>query len=117
MAAKKNENDQTTARYADMFAVLGGEPRLRILRLLLTAHPDGIFAGEIEQQLGFTPSTLSHHLDKLRRQGIITMTREGTHLRYRASPEGLQELLAFLYSECCTRTNVVDARELFKAAQ
>jgi DNA-binding transcriptional ArsR family regulator len=118
VATKKNdqkeEKDKAT-RYADMFAALGSEPRLQIMRLLLSAHPDGMVAGEIQNDMGASPSTLSHHLDKLRRQGLITMTRERTYLRYRASTETLQELLTFLYSECCTRTSVVDAREIFRA--
>ena len=34
------------SRYADMFAAMGAEPRLQIMRLLLKAHPEGLlFAG------------------------------------------------------------------------
>ena len=35
------------ARYADMFSAMGTEPRLRIMRLLLSAHPDGMVVGDI----------------------------------------------------------------------
>ena len=54
------------ARYADMLSALGTEPRLRIMRLLLSAHPDGLVVNEIQEELGIPNSTLSHHLDKLR---------------------------------------------------
>ena len=57
-----------TAAYADMFAALGAEPRLRILRVLLAAHPEGMVVGEIQNELGIAASTLSHHLEKLKRR-------------------------------------------------
>ena len=94
-------------RYADMFTALGTESRLRILRLLLSAHPDGMVVNEIGQELDISASTLSHHLDKLRNEGLINVQREGTFLRYSANTETLQELLGFLYAECCTRNKAI----------
>ena len=73
------------ATYADMFAALGAEPRLRILRLLLSAHPDGMVVGEIQAELGIAASTLSHHLEKLKNEDLITVQRESTFLRYAAN--------------------------------
>jgi DNA-binding transcriptional ArsR family regulator len=101
---KRTEN---VARYADMFAALGTEPRLRIVRLLLSAHPDGMNVGEIQSELGIPNSTLSHHLDKLKNEELVTVQREGTFLRYMANLEGLQEILSFLYAECCTRNKAI----------
>ncbi len=89
------------ARYADMLAAMGAEPRLRIMRLLLKAHPQGLIAGEVGAELGIPPSTLSHHLDKLKNEDLVRAGREGTFLRYTANTDGLRELLAFLYAECC----------------
>jgi DNA-binding transcriptional ArsR family regulator len=103
MSAKHHD----VARYADMFAALGTEPRLRIVRLLLAAHPDGITVGEIQSELEIPNSTLSHHLEKLKNEGLAVVKREGTYLRYLANTEGLSELLEFLYAECCTRNKVV----------
>ncbi len=60
-----------TARYADMFAALGAEPRLRIVRLLLAAHPEGMTVGDIQSELEIPGSTLSHHLEKLRMEGLV----------------------------------------------
>ena len=100
------------ARYADMFAAMGSEPRLRIIRLLLAAHPQGMVVGEIAAELSIPLSTLSHHLDKLRSEGLVAMRRESTFLRYTASHDTLQELLAFLYAECCSRNKVVEPQKV-----
>jgi len=94
-------------RYADAFAALGAEPRLRIVRLLLSAHPDGLVVNEIGQELDIAASTLSHHLDKLKNEGLVRVQRESTFLRYTANTETLQELLGFLYAECCTRNRAI----------
>ena len=110
MAGKPSSQDVT--RFADMLSAIGAEPRLRILRLLLTAHPDGMVVGEIGQELEIPNSTLSHHLDKLRTEDLISVQREGTFLRYTANTNALEELLGFLYAECCTRNKAVDSRKI-----
>jgi DNA-binding transcriptional ArsR family regulator len=96
-----------TATYADMFAALGAEPRLRILRALLAAHPDGMVVGEIQSELAIAASTLSHHLEMLKNEDLITVRRESTFLRYAANTTALGELLGFLYAECCTRNKAI----------
>jgi ArsR family transcriptional regulator len=105
MKAKKPP--EQVARYADMFSAMGTEARLRILRLLLSAHPEGMVAGDVQSELGIPPSTLSHHLDKLKHEGLVTVRRERTFLRYSANTEALQDLLTFLYAECCTRSKAI----------
>ena len=92
---------------ADRFAALGHEARLRIVRLLLAAHPCGLVVGEIQQELDVPASTLSHHLEALRHQGLVLQEREGRFLRYRAGSSALEELLDFLYAECCSMTSAV----------
>jgi ArsR family transcriptional regulator, arsenate/arsenite/antimonite-responsive transcriptional repressor len=104
--------EPNVARYADMFAALGTEPRLRIIRLLLSAHPDGMNAGEIQSELGIPASTLSHHLDKLKAEDLVRVERTGTFLRYIADTATLQELLSFLYAECCTRNKAIQPEEV-----
>lgn len=103
-----------TARYADMFAALGTEVRLQILRLLLSAHPDGMVVGDIQSELGIPASTLSHHLEKLRSEGLATVQRESTFLRYSANTPALEELLGFLFAECCSRNKAVNAHAVVK---
>ena len=102
------------AAYADMFSALGTEPRLRILRLLLAAHPAGLVAGAIQSELDIPNSTLSHHLDKLRSEDLVEVRREGTFLWYTANTKTLQELLGFLFEECCCRTSAVPRENIVK---
>jgi DNA-binding transcriptional ArsR family regulator len=104
---KKKRTDEEIIRYADMFTAMGTEARLRIVRLLLSAHPEGMVVGDIGNELGIAPSTLSHHLEKLKNEDLVRVQREGTFLRCSANTETLQELLGFLYAECCTRNNAV----------
>jgi ArsR family transcriptional regulator, arsenate/arsenite/antimonite-responsive transcriptional repressor len=99
-------------KYADMFSAIGAEPRLSIMQLLLSAHPEGMVVNEIQAELGIPNSTLSHHLDKLRNEGLINVRRESTFLRYTANTEALRELLQFLYAECCTRNQAVKPQEI-----
>ena len=111
MTKGKTESEQIP-RYADMFAAMGTESRLRIMQLLLKAHPEGLVVGEIGNELEIPNSTLSHHLEKLKAEDLVRVRREGTFLWYSANTEALQELLGFLYAECCTRNNVVKPKEI-----
>jgi ArsR family transcriptional regulator, arsenate/arsenite/antimonite-responsive transcriptional repressor len=107
-----NKSTEQVTRYADMFAAMGAEPRLRIVRILLTAHPQGLIAGDIQEELGIPASTLSHHLEKLKNEGLVAVRREGTFLWYTAKTEALQEIINFLYAECCTRSKAIEPGEL-----
>ena len=105
------------ARYADMFTAMGTESRLRIMQLLLSAHPEGMVVGEIQSELGISASTLSHHLDKLKNEDLVRVSREGTFLRYSASADVLQELLGFLYAECCTRNKAIRPEKIVQISK
>jgi ArsR family transcriptional regulator len=106
--------EKEVARFADMFSAMGTGPRLRIMRVLLSAHPDGMIVGDIGSELGIPASTLSHHLEKLKNEDLVKVRREGTYLWYSANTEALQELLAFLYAECCTRNKAIKPREIVR---
>ncbi len=95
-----------------MLSAMGTEARLRIMQLLLSAHPDGLVVGEIQEELKIPNSTLSHHLDKLKNEGLVQVRRESTFLRYTADTDALRELLRFLYSECCTRNQALKPNEI-----
>jgi ArsR family transcriptional regulator len=99
-------------QYADMFAAIGAESRLRIMQLLLAAYPEGMVVGEIQAELDVSGSNLSHHLDKLKNEDLVQVRREGTYLRYTANVDALQQLLAFLYSECCTRSKAISPKKI-----
>ena len=105
-------NLEQVAKYADMFSAMGTEPRLRIMQLLLSAHPDGLVVGDIQAELDIPSSTLSHHLDKLRNEDLVVVRRESTFLRYTANTQTLQELLQFLYAECCTRNKALNPQDI-----
>jgi ArsR family transcriptional regulator len=109
---RKRDDAELTTRYADMFSAMGTEPRLRIVRLLLNAHPQGLVVGEIGSELEIPSSTLSHHLEKLKHEDLVRVRREGTFLWYSANTEALQELLGFLYAECCTRNKAVQPEKI-----
>ena len=104
-------------KYADMLSAMGAEPRLRIMHLLLSAHPDGMVVTEIQEELGIPNSTLSHHLEKLKNEDLVQVQRESTFLRYSANTESLQELLSFLYSECCTRNQAVKPESIVQISR
>lgn len=116
MRGNQPNSDQVT-KYADMFSAMGTEPRLRIMQLLLSAHPEGLVVNEIQSELEIPGSTLSHHLDKLKNENLVRVQRESTFLRYTANTEALQELLKFLYAECCTRNRVVRPQEIVRMAR
>jgi len=105
-------SEAEVTRFADMFAALGADPRLRIMRLLLSAHPGGLVVGEIQEETGIANSTLSHHLEKLKIDELVTAEREKAFIRYRANTAALEELLGFLYAECCTRNRAVEPRKI-----
>jgi ArsR family transcriptional regulator len=105
--------DQVT-RFADMFSAMGAGPRLRIMRLLLSAYPDGMIVGDVGAELGIPASTLSHHLEKLKNEELVKVRRDGTFLWYSANTEVLQELLGFLYAECCTRNKAIQPQAIVR---
>jgi ArsR family transcriptional regulator len=113
---KREANPQDVSRYADMLAAMGTEPRLRIMRLMLSAHPHGLVVGEIASELGMAGSSLSHHLEKLKNEGLVSVKRESTFLRYSARTETLQDLLSFLYAECCTRNQAIEPAAIVRIA-
>jgi ArsR family transcriptional regulator len=109
---QSKKTTEQVAKYADMFSAMGAEPRLRIMQLLLSAHPDGLVVGEIQEELDIPNSTLSHHLDKLKTEDLVSVSRESTFLRYTANTGALEELLQFLYAECCTRNRAIKPQNI-----
>src|SRR3979490_567172 len=111
-ASKRKPSSDEIVRFADMLSAMGTEPRLRIMRLLLAAHPEGMVVGDIGSELEIPSSTLSHHLDKLKNEDLVSVRREGTFLWYPANLDALEELLGFLYAECCTRNKAIEPQKI-----
>ena len=113
-ATQTKKSLEQVTKFADMLSAMGTEPRLRIMQLLLSAHPEGLVVGNIQEELEIPNSTLSHHLDKLKNENLVQVKRESTFLRYTANTEALQELMQFLYSECCTRNKALRPRDIIE---
>ncbi len=111
-APKKAQDPAQIIRLADRLSAMGTEPRLRIMQLLLSAHPEGLVVGDIGTELEIPSSTLSHHLEKLKNEQLVNVRREGTFLWYSANSEALEELLGFLYAECCTRNKAIEPQRI-----
>jgi len=106
------EPQQSIDDIAAAFAALGQSTRLQIVRLLLSADPQGLPAGEIQKELDIAAATLSHHLDKLRQVGIINARKDRQWIWYRVRSESLKHLINFLFEECCTRNPVIPLEEM-----
>ncbi len=113
----KRPDPKLVTRSAQRFAALGAEPRLQILRLLMAAHPTGLVVSEVQEEMEIPGSTLSHHLEKLKQVGLVTVRRDGTYLWYTAQTDALREVLDFLYEECCTRTSAVAPETLVQISR
>lgn len=85
-------------------AALAQDSRLRVFRLLVTAGPEGLPAGQIAEELGITPNTLSFHLSHLKNAGLATMRREGRSLIYSAEYDRMRAVLGYLTENCCSRS-------------
>ncbi|MEM9767095.1 MAG: metalloregulator ArsR/SmtB family transcription factor [Cyanobacteria bacterium P01_D01_bin.71] len=110
--ATNSFQQQSIDDIAVTFAALGQPSRLKIVRLLLSAYPQGLPAGEIQKELEISAPTLSHHLDKLRQVGIVTAQKDRQWIWYRVRSETLKYLIDFLFEECCTRNQVVAVADL-----
>jgi ArsR family transcriptional regulator, arsenate/arsenite/antimonite-responsive transcriptional repressor len=88
-------------RYAKMLSALGSEARLAIFRWLVRAGPQGGCVEDIQRQVRIAPSTLSHHLDALRRSGLLSSRREGRFIYYMVEWADVGALLSFLTEDCC----------------
>jgi DNA-binding transcriptional ArsR family regulator len=88
---------------------LANETRLSVFRLLVRAGPDGLSAGEIAARLDARQNTMSSHLHKLLRAGIVTSRREGRHIIYKADFDEIGALILYLMEDCCGRSDEVCA--------
>ena len=82
-------------------AALAQDNRLDVFRLLVQAGPEGLPAGEIADELGLAPNTLTFHFDRLRSAGLVSVRRDGRSMIYTARYEAMNALLGFLTDNCC----------------
>jgi ArsR family transcriptional regulator, arsenate/arsenite/antimonite-responsive transcriptional repressor / arsenate reductase (thioredoxin) len=108
---------EDSAHYADVFAALGSEPRLDIMRLLFAVYPKGMTAGDLQAELKIPNSTLSHHLEKLRVEDLVTVQRDRQFLWYCVNVAAIEALLTFLYNGCSVRDSVARAEQSYAALE
>lgn len=82
-------------------AALAQESRLQIFRLLVQSGPEGLCVGDIGEQVGIAPATLSFHLKELYRAGLITSRKESRHIYYAPDFAVMNSLIAYLTENCC----------------
>jgi DNA-binding transcriptional ArsR family regulator len=85
----------------DAFGALAQETRLRVLRALIKAGPDGMAAGLLSERLGVQPSNLSFHLAHLERAGLVTSRRQSRSIVYAAAYPAVAGVIKFLMEDCC----------------
>lgn len=83
------------------FAALSNESRLRVVKSLVEAGPDGLTAGEIAEQIGATPSRASFHLATLADAGLVSSTKESRSVRYAVRFDAMGGLVRYLLDDCC----------------
>jgi len=91
---------ETSSAVAALSA-LAQDNRLEIFRLLVQAGPQGMAAGQVAEQLGLAPNTLTFHFDRLRFAGLVTVRRDGRSMIYAARFDAMNDLVAFLTENCC----------------
>ena len=90
-------------RHAEQLSALGHPIRLKILRFVVQAGPEGAPAGDIQTHVDLPASTLSHHLRRLSDAGVLSSRSEGTFLYYAAEYASLRGLTDYLWEDCCKR--------------
>lgn len=104
-------DDPGTERATDEALRALAEPRRRAI-LRLVAH-DELPAGQIAEAFDVTRTAVSQHLSVLKAAGLLHERRDGTRRLYRARPEGLAGLQAFL--DQMWATSLDTARRLVEA--
>ncbi|QSN63037.1 MULTISPECIES: helix-turn-helix transcriptional regulator [unclassified Caballeronia] len=82
-------------------SALAHESRLAIFRALVAAGPEGLPAGDIAQQLGLSPSSLSFHLKDLSHAELVKARQSGRFIFYSANFDAMNGLIGFLTENCC----------------
>ncbi len=82
-------------------AALAQDTRLAIFRALVQAGSDGMAAGQIGDQLGIAPSSLSFHVKELSRAGLVKSRAESRYVIYSVNFPVMENLMDYLTENCC----------------
>jgi DNA-binding transcriptional ArsR family regulator len=86
---------------AKQLEALGNPTRLQVYRTLVRAGRSGLPVNQVQERVGIPASTLSHHLQRLVQNGLVSQERQATTLICRAVYPAMSALLGFLADECC----------------
>ncbi|MGH8506815.1 MAG: ArsR/SmtB family transcription factor [Stenotrophobium sp.] len=112
-----NNGNMETRNVLLALSGLAHETRLALYRLLVTAGPTGVAAGELSERLNLAPATLSFHLKELRHAGLVTQRRDGRSIFYAADYAVMNDLIAYLTENCCQGTACAPAAGSGKATR
>jgi len=90
-----------TSDAVSVLTALSQAHRLEAFRVLVAAEPEGMAAGDIARELGIAPAALSFHLTHLANAGLVSSSRQGRSIVYRADFQRMRELLGYLTRDCC----------------
>lgn len=93
-----------TTQVIEALGALAHEHRLAVFRLLVERGPEGLPAGHIAERIGLVPSSLTFHLQNLRRAGLITQRRDSRQLFYAADFTAMNALVGYLTENCCAES-------------
>lgn len=100
-------NDQSAANTVKQLSAIAHEGRLKLLRLLIQAGPDGLAATNLANKAGGKLPTVSAQLLVLTNAGMVTSTRAGRQIIYRADYKSMTDLLRYLTLDCCAGSRFV----------
>ena len=104
-----NYQEKNIEKFSEIFTALSNPNRLKIFLRLVSCCQPGTYldiktnvepegcacVGELGQDLGIVPSTISHHIKELRQAGLIRMERRGQKIDCSIDPETLTAVQGF----------------------
>lgn len=96
---------------AASLAELGNSHRLAVFRFLVKAGHDGASVGQIKEELGIPASTLSHHLSRMAKVGLIRQEKRSRTIVCIPEYSHLVSLVGFLLEECCVGASLCHESE------
>ena len=89
------------AKVVEALAALAQTTRLAIFRLLVSAGPEGLAAGQISKKLKVSPATLSFHFKTLSHAGLVESRQDGRFVYYAANFTVMNGMVDYLTENCC----------------
>lgn len=77
----------------EVFKALNDPARREILKLL---QGGDMTAGDIASRFDMTAPSISHHLDKLKRAGLVTTVRQGQFIHYSINTTIVEDLIQYV---------------------